>query len=163
MKNILKLVKAAKAQASAKVDNEWLSKAQNIKDYASKIAIPAANIVFEKHPSIKMSTLEGTAENPDILVVKAISEPHESNTPDKTKVFEVELLFSEHDELPPGKYNVWYGYTIFNDEMDTYIAQEGNNGKITGNTFVIASCGKTIPKNPRNKPAKILRVFPAPQ
>lgn len=156
------MVKQAKAQATTSITNDWLSKAQDIKDYASKIAIPTTTTVYEKLPSIKMSILGGSAEKPDILIVKALNEPHESNTPEQTKVFEVEVLYSEHEEIPLGKYNLWYGYTIFNDEMDTYIVQEGTDGKITGNTFVIASCGKTTPKNPRNKPAKILRVFPPP-
>ncbi len=146
---------------AAKPDVNWLAKAKEIKEIAASKVSQSGS--YEKLPSLKLKLLNGSPEDPEIIVVKAINSPHPSATPEQTKVFEAEVIFSECKQITLGKYNVWFSYKVFIDEMDKYIADYGTNGNIDGQTFVIASVGESVPKKKGNRPAKLFRVFPPPQ
>ncbi len=145
----------------AKPSSDWLSKAKELKELAASKA-PQSSGTYEKLPSLKLKLLNGSPEEPEILVVKALNSPHPSQTPEQTLVFEAEILYSESKQIPLGKYNIWYGYTVFNAEMDGYVKDYGQNGSIDGQTFVIASIGESTPKRKGARPAKLFRIFPPP-
>src|SRR3990170_2698417 len=94
IENIKKMVAQAKKQASTSLTDDWLSKAKEIKDIAtSKMSFGGS---YEKLPAAKLIAMQGSPEEPQILVVKAIGERHEVNTDHgPTTVFEVDVLFSE--------------------------------------------------------------------
>ncbi len=171
-------------KAEAKPTSDWLSKAKEIKEIAaSKAPAQQENGTYEKLPSIPLKFMQGSPEEPEILVVKMLQSFHPANTAEKTPVAEIEVLYSECKRIANGKYNMWFGYKVLNDEMQAYMKQFGQGAETTvnaiindrgetadytlrnidGQTFVIAMLGEATPKKgSKNRPAKLFRVFPPP-
>ena len=175
--NILKM----KEVAAKSITTDWL---KNTREVATSKSTQAAQpIEYEKLPSIPLKYMQGTLEEPEILVVKQIQSFHPANKPEKTPVGEIEVIYSDCKRITQGKYNMWFGYKILNDELQAFMKDNGEgpeekveaiiNDKgdtevftlrnIDGQTYVIAMCGETTPKKgSKNRPAKIFRVFLPP-
>ena len=147
---------------AAKPSDDWLSKVSQLKEIAASKALTAGG-AYEKLPALRLKLLDGCPDDADLLVVKALSDPHESATEDRTKVFDVDVVFSTNKQISTGKYSCWYSYKVFIDEMERYIQQYAVDGSIVGQTFVIANVGESTPKKKGNRPAKLFRIYPAPQ
>ena len=139
----------AKAKAEAKkLDMDWL---KNAKEIAVK-----RRGGFEKLDRLDLRELGGSAEDPEVVEVKWLSEPRSVKTAKMMSamdVVEVEVLRSSKPDLAEAgkKYSVWANTTVLKQELD-------RNKPVAGEKAIIASYG-TI-QNKRGQNMYLFRVIP---
>lgn len=147
--------------------NDWLSnpkKLQELKDYA--VSKMQTTEQFEKLPGLPIQKMQGSPENPQLIVCKALGNRRvvtiDRGTPDETTkcVTDVEVVVSECNDIPLGKYAFWESHKIVCDEMDAYFKQYAVNDSIESQVFGIVYLGELKPKKRGNRPAKLFRVVP---
>jgi hypothetical protein len=165
------MYKAKELAKSSIAGTNWL---QSAKEVAKSAASSSNQGGYVKLPALKLKpfALTGVKDDPAVIIVKALNELHVTNKlkddrdPSKgfKSVFDAEIIeSSDNINAPPGQYSIWMDYTVLENELKAYSADECE-GKLTGQTFIIAAFGKVKKaKDPRQSfyPFKVLP--PPPQ
>jgi len=144
-----------KRKAKEAIDPDWLQTVKELKE----IAIKMRGAAFERLPWLDLRELEGSEEDPAVLLITALGEPRSFQTEKMRRplhVVDAEVELSSDPKIETGKYSIMLNTSVLKSEFER-VKQE--MGSITGEKFIIAYYGRVKTKS-SPQPVYIFRVIP---